>query len=109
MPKAQSADSLDDFLIPVDLVIAEGANPDPAADVVEFQFVLGGLPPRAQPTDDGWVAGRWITRETGVLLAAVLVGPGGGVALARGRWAAWIRVVDSPTVPVVPVDVLTIF
>jgi hypothetical protein len=107
--KIQSRWSLDDFLVPVDVVVPQGANPDPTQDVVQFQFVVGGLPARAQPTEDGWVNGFWI-RSTQQLLAGVLVGPGGTVTLAPSAtpYAAWVRIVDNPTTPVQAVDTLLI-
>jgi hypothetical protein len=108
MPKTQDRLSLDEFMIPVQVIIPEGGNADPTTDVVQFQFVNGGLPARSHPTEGGWVDGFWITRAAGTILACVLVGPGGAVELDPGTWAAWMRVVDNPTVPVAPVDVLTI-
>lgn len=118
MPKRQSVLSLEYFLIPVDVVVPEVANPDVTADEVQFNFVVGGLPTanRSQPSDEpnlpqstGWVAGTWVTTATGGVYAGINVGPEGDVTLPRGKFAAWIRVVDNPTVPVAPVDVLTVF
>lgn len=108
MPKTQDRLSLDDVMIPVTVVVPEGGNPDPALDVVQFQFVKGGLPMRARPTDDGWLTGFWITRQSGTLLACIAVGPGGTIELAPGRWAIWMRVVDNPTIPTGPVDQITV-
>jgi hypothetical protein len=104
----QSRWSLDDIIIPVSLLIPQGANPDPSLDVVEFQLVLGGLPARAQPKDDAWVAGFWINPPTTPLLACISCGPGGSLTPAEGRWAIWIKVHDNPTVPVVAVDQIII-
>jgi hypothetical protein len=108
MAKTQSRFSLDDFLIPVQVAVPDGTNPDLTADDVSFQFVLGGLPPRAQPTDDGWLTGFWLPQQTGPLLAGILVGPSGTAELAVGKWAVWVKVEDNPTIPVQAVDVLTI-
>lgn len=108
MPKTQSRWSLDDLLFPVNLIIPDGANPDPALDVVQFQLVLGGLPARAQPTEPAWMNGFWLPAANGVLYAGVLVGPGGTLTPAPGRWAVWIRVVDNPTIPVAAIDQLTV-
>lgn len=114
MPKTQDRLSLDDFIIPVYPQVPAGMNPDPSVDVVQFQFVVGGLPKRNEPTESstpittGWLDGFWISQAPGPLLAAILVGPGGGIELAPGRWAAWIRIVDNPTVPVQAVDQITI-
>lgn len=115
MPKTQSRLSLDDFLVPVEMVIPAGANPVLTNDVVQFQFVNGGLPARIEPTEDpnlpqttGWLDGFWIDNDPGPALAGILVGPGGTAQLPTGRWAVWIRIVDSPTVPVAAIDQLTI-
>ncbi len=118
MPKRQSALSLEFFLIPVEVVVPEVANPDLTADEVQFNFVVGGLPTtnRSQPSEDpnlpqstGWISGTWVTTATGQVYAAINVGPGGDAALPRGKFAAWIRVVDNPTVPVAPVDSITVY
>lgn len=108
MPKTQDRNSLDDFLVPVQLVIPVGANPQTDLDVVQFQFVFGGLPKEREPTSDGWLTGFWLTQSPGPLLAGILVGPGGTIELPVGRWAVWMKVIDNPTVPVKPVDTLTI-
>lgn len=109
MPLSESRFSLFDILIPVTLVIPDGANPETTDDEVLFQLVLGGLPPRAEPTEDGWVQGSWIQPSPGPLLAAISCGPGGQLTPAVGRWAIWLRVVDNPTMPTKPVDQLVIF
>jgi len=108
VPKTQDRLSLDLLLIPVTVVVPEAGNPDPSTDVVQFQLVNGGLPIRKRPDDDGWVNGYWITRESGTILAAISVGPGGSLTPAPGRWAIWVRVVDNPSVPVAAVDQLII-
>jgi len=108
MPQHQLRSSLEKFLIPVDLLITEGANPDTSLDVVQFQFIYGGLPPRSQPVEGDWVDGFWITSEVGTLLAGILVGPGGTVTLEKGVYAACMRIIDNPTVPVKAPDTLTI-
>lgn len=116
MPLSQDRLSTFEVLIPVQVLIPEGANPDTGDDVVQYQFVLGGLPVRNRPTESsnlptstGWLDGYWVTTASGGLLAAILVGPDGGViALPPGAYAIWLRVVDNPTVPVAPVDVLVV-
>ena len=107
MPKTQSHLSLDDFIIPVSTPLSVGTNPDIALDVVQFQFVLGS-PPRANPTDDGWLDGFWLGSQTSPYLAAIAVGPGGAITLKPGTYTAWIKITDNPTVPVAAVDTLRI-
>jgi hypothetical protein len=108
MPKTQDRNSLDDFLVPVSVLIPNGANPDTGLDVVQFQFVVGGLPKRAEPKSDGWIDGFWINQAPGPLLAGILVGPGGTIQLDPGTWAVWIKIIDDPSTPVAPVDQLII-
>ena len=108
VPKTMDRGSLDDFLIPVTQLIAEGANPSPIQDAVSFAFTIGGLPVRFRPTNADWTTGFWL-QANGLLYAGILVGPPtGSVILAPGIWTAWIRVTDNPTAPQVAVDVLTI-
>ena len=116
VPQRQSALSREFFIIPVQVTVPALANPDVTEDVVQFQFVNGGLPARVWPTEDpnppattGWQDGEWVTTETGQLLAAILVGPGTSLELPRAKYAVWIRVIDNPSSPVEPVDTLTIF
>lgn len=99
--------SLFNLLLPVTVLIPEGVNPDITTDVVQFQFILGGLPPRARPVEDDWIDGTWTRLDNGIVLATLLVGPTATV-IAPGKWAIWLRIVDNPTKPVAPVDVLTI-
>lgn len=106
MPKTQARFSTEPVLVPVQVLVPEGVNSDITKDVVEFQFIWGGLPLRSQPTDSGWTAGYWL-RDVGGILAAVNVGPTGSIALAPGRYAVCVRVHDTTT-PAAPVDVLTI-
>lgn len=108
MPKTQDRSSLDDVLVQVQRNIAAGANPQTSLDVVQFQFVIGGLPKRAEPKDDAWIDGFWIDEPPQPLLAGILVGPGGAIELAEGKWAVWLKIIDNPTVPVAAVDTLTI-
>jgi hypothetical protein len=115
VPQRQSALSREFFIVPVEVSVPALANADVTEDVVQFQFVNGGFPPRAWPTPapnppatTGWRDGQWVTTPTGLLLAAVLVGPG-ALELPRAKYAVWIQVVDNPSNPVEPVDTLTIF
>lgn len=108
MPKQQSYFSLDTFAVPVEVLIPEGTNPQVTKDTLQWQFVLGGLPIRAQPTETGWSDGYWLRRTNGILLAAIDVGPG-GLVLPRGKYAAWLSIFDDPTNPIGPVDQLLVY
>lgn len=118
MPQRRSALSTEFTVIPVEVVIPQLASADVEADQVQFNFANGGLPPHLTPGDSpnlpqwsGWLDGQWVDLSTGGLVAVILTGPGEGAAvdLARGKWAIWLKVIDNPSVPVAPVDTLTIF
>jgi hypothetical protein len=74
---------------------------DPTSDSVSFAFTSAGAFPAVQPGDGDWNAGVWVTYPGPLYYAQVLIGPeNGGVVLSEGRWQAWLRVTDSPAVPV---------
>ena len=108
MPKRQSRYSNDDLMVPTTVTIPQGANPETITDVVQFQLVAGGLPPRAQPTEDGWIDGFWLYAQQ-QLMACCHCGPGTALVPTPGAWAVWIRVIDNPTQPVAAVDTLTVY
>jgi hypothetical protein len=105
MPKTSSIQSVDSFLIPVTVLIAEGANEDPTGDDVAFAFWPVGTP--GGPLTTATIAGFWL--NTGAkYLAGITYGPGTDVVLDVGEYTAWLYLVDNPTAPFVPVDTLTI-
>ena len=74
-----------------------GAAYNPTADVVTFAFLTAEL---TQPTAPDWKSGSWESGANGTYLARCLVGPSGTVTLAAGVYYVWIKVTDSPEVPV---------
>jgi hypothetical protein len=83
---------------------AAGQPVNPTGDVVEWAFVSIGSDPGV--TD--WHTGSWDTAlATNTYLAQILVGTG-GVVLAKGTYAAWVRVTDSPEIPVTQVGTIQI-
>ena len=86
--------------VPVEATVAGNAY-NPTSDVVQFAFKL---PDAGNPTSGDWHNGSWDTTATGGYLAQCLVGPGvGGVVLAASSPAAytiWVKITDSPEVPV---------
>ena len=73
-----------------------GAPVSPTGDTVVMAFTKGG----AIPGNSDWHPAVWeVTGAT--YYAQCLVGPAnGGIVLAPGIWSVWVRVTDSPEVPV---------
>lgn len=103
----QSALSLE-FVAVAITATAAGTPVNPTADLVEFAFTEV----TAKPASGDWKTGSWdgtAPRTPGnAYIAHCLVGPGGTVALAAGRYTMWVRITDSPEVPVIPFGLLHI-
>ncbi len=83
---------------------ASGVIPDLSADPVFFGFTPVGA---GYPTS-GLVAGSWSTFRNRQC-AQIVVGPGGSyVPSAVGDLQVWLKVIDSPDVPLEAVGILTI-
>lgn len=88
-------------------VEASGASGpiNPTSDVVAMAFTTGDALPSA------WVAASWAStspRSDGSYVAQCLVGPGGDTTLVVGSYSIWLKIIDSPEIPVEPVGLLTI-
>ena len=72
-----------------------GSTYNPTADTVQFAFPTSGV----QPTT--WYSGSWETIN-GLYYARCLVGPTGGVTTltAGTTYDVWVKITDSPEVPV---------
>jgi hypothetical protein len=79
--------------VPVAFTI-QGVVQNPTADAVQLAFPSAGVDPVA----GDWVTGSW---EAGgpPYVARALVGPGAKV-LGKGNYDVWVKVTDSPEVPV---------
>lgn len=107
MPKTMSRLSVDDLIVPVQVLVPEGANSDTTTDVVRFAFTVGRPPTDQQPGT--WYVGGWL-RDLGQILATITVGPGTSVpAFKPGTYTVWIMVSDDPTSPVAAVDYVTFY
>ena len=84
--------------VPVAEVITGG---DPTSDNVALAFPAVGSEPSA------FVAGQWVT-EAGVYYAQALVGPGTSAILPVGYYDVYVKVTDSPEVPVLRSGLLEI-
>ena len=102
----QSALSLQYVQAAVTATVA-GAAYNPTADTVQFAFTANGV----QPGTSDWKTGSWDgtnPRPNGSYVAQCLVGPGGAIALTTGTYTVWIKVTDSPEIPVINVGLLKI-
>ena len=94
--------------IPVRAVTLAGASFNPTADTVQMAFMATAT---QVPQSSDWKTAVWAT-VTGNLLypyaAYCLVGPGGTINPGIGTYVIFLKVTDSPEVPVIPVGYLEI-
>lgn len=87
---------------------AAGVPYNPTVDTVQFAFMTGNT----NPGTADWKAGSWdgtTPRPPGsTYTAQCLVGPGGTTVLAAGTYAMWIKITDTPEIPVINVGPLKI-
>lgn len=77
----------------------DGAVVNPTADTVEMAFTAS----EAEPSGGDWKTAEWETdanTEPDTYYARCLVGPGGTVALTDGTYRVWVKITDSPEIPV---------
>lgn len=93
-----SSASLQYITVPMNVTKA-GVPHDPTGDVVQFAFLLNisGTPALAD-----WVSGSWDTYDNYnyPFVAKCLVGPGGTTTLTAGTYVIWLKITDSPEIPV---------
>lgn len=80
-----------------------GAASDPTGDVAQMAFV----PPGAIPASGDWHTASWETVGA-AHYAQCLVGPSGDVVLRPGTYTVWVKITDSPEIPVRSPSQLTI-
>ena len=76
-----------------------GAAVNPTADTVTMAFTAAGV----DPVPGDYKTSTWETDATttpSTYYARCLVGPAGTVALAAGTYEVWVKITDSPEVPV---------
>ncbi len=86
---------------------ASGAPVNPTGDTVQMAF----LPGSQAPESGDWKSATWDTDTTTTpttYRAQCLVGPSGTVTLTRGSYTIWVKITDSPEVPVRPVGSLKV-
>ena len=77
-------------IVPISEVLTSGS---PTADSVQMAFPLPGTEPAT------WISGDWTT-VSGVYYARALVGVGTSMALTRGYYDVYVKITDSPEIPV---------
>lgn len=101
MPQADtviSSLSTEYIQVPVQAIV-NGAPYNPTSDTVYMAFVPVG----SSNYPVTWYQGSWSTTVQGNYLAQCLIGPlNGGVVLPVGYYVVWVKVTDSPEVPVKP-------
>ena len=84
-----------------------GAVVNPTTDTVQMAFTTA----EAEPVGGDWKAATWETdsaTEPDTYYAVCLVGPGGTVTLADGTYRMWVKVTDSPEIPVKKAGILIV-
>jgi|SRR6185295_9897766 len=97
--------SLEYVKVPVGVVI-NGVTYDPHLDVITMAFPLRGV----DPVVGDWKAASWEADGDGGWLARCLVGPAPGVIqlAANTTYDVWLKITDSPEVPVRKVGLLEV-
>lgn len=92
-------------IVPV-RAFSAGVAYNPTADTVQMAFKVSGTPSGGDWNTASWAA---TSAVNGAYLAQCLVGPqNSGVVLAIGSYTIWVKITDSPEVPVLVVGALTI-
>jgi hypothetical protein len=85
----------------------DGATVNPTSDTVQMAFITPGTTPVA----GDWKAASWDVDASVVptrYRPQCLVGPGGTVTLAAGRYETWVKVTHSPEIPVKKAGLLVV-
>jgi hypothetical protein len=79
--------------------VKNGTAYNPTSDTVQFAFMPT---PTQVPASADWVAGTWGTSNNIVYPynALCLVGTAGTTALTQGNYSIYLKVTDSPEIPV---------
>jgi hypothetical protein len=101
---SQSVLSLQYVQVPVTAFGTAGTY-NPTDDSVQFSFTPANYPV-TEPSV--WITGSWATFPGPAYYAQCLVGPGGATALTIGTYQLWLKITDSPEVPVLQPTLLTI-
>lgn len=90
--------SLTKEYVRVPVAAREGSDDvDPTATTVVMAFTLDGAEPSS------WQTASWETdadTDPDTYYARCLIGPGGTITLTEGSYTVWVKVTDSPEIPV---------
>jgi hypothetical protein len=104
-PMQISQTSLQYVRVPVTASVL-GAAYNPTSDTVQMAFLADG----AVPQSGDWKVASWETDVvTGQYRAKCLVGPSGTVTLTAGTYRIFVKISDSPEIPVLEADLLSVF
>jgi hypothetical protein len=87
------------YLLPVNAT-RSGTAYNPSGDAVAFAFMPT---PTQVPGSGDWVPGSWDANPSSILYpynAKVLIGTPASVTLGIGRYVVYVRITDSPQIPV---------
>lgn len=100
MPQQLTQSALSTQYVQVQVVAKAPDGYDPTSDEVQLAFTRETYP-QVQPGGSDWVTGSWETFPGPAYWAQALVGPAnGGTALTVGTYLVWVKITDSPEVPV---------
>ena len=107
----QSVATLQYIRVQVTALVNGNANYNPTGDTVQFGF-LNQSTNQQSTAPSSWVSGVWETggtTQSPIYTAKCLVGPGGTFAPTAntGYWV-WVKIADSPEVPVMFVGELRV-
>lgn len=97
---SRPATSLAYVLVPI-ATKQSGVDVDPTSTTVEMAFTNEGT----APVSGDWKTGSWETDSSQfvpIYYARCLVGPAGTVTLTAQVWDCYVRITDSPEIPVMP-------
>ncbi len=92
-------------------VIKNGELIDPTDDTVEIALPAIGVDPtdgddQSDPViESDWTSGGWDTVDD-EFFARILVGPDGDIELGVGDYDIYVRITDTPEIPVIRAGVL---
>lgn len=106
-PRVISFDAQSLQYIPIEVTTSAG---DPTGDVIQAAFVA----PNTRPGPSDWQAAFWTgavnpTLQPGTYMALCLIGVGASFTPAAGEYQVYIKITDSPEIPVLPAGTLVVF